>query len=49
MLVISGTIDDMIFIYGNLMQNDNISKCFIHFFNILIFQVVRGLKGQKML
>ena len=39
----------MIVIYGAYVQNDNISSCFFLFFKILIFQVVRGVKGQKMI
>ena len=38
----------MIVIYGTHVQNDNISRCFSHFFKMLIFWVVRGVKGQKM-
>ena len=51
-LYISGTIHHMIFIYDAPVY-DNISKfffCFFHFFlffKILIFWVVRGVKGQK--
>ena len=37
-----------IVIYGIHVQNDNISRCFFQFFRISIFQVVRWLKGQKM-
>ena len=48
MLHISGTIHHMIIIYGTLMENDNISRSFFLFFKILIFWVVRGVKGQKM-
>ena len=36
----------MIFIYGENVYNDYISRCF--FFKILIISFVRGLKGQKM-
>ena len=37
----------MIMISGTLVQNDNISRSFFHFFKILIFWVFRGVKGQK--
>ena len=47
-LHISRNIHHMIFICGAHVQNDNISRQFFHFFKILIFQVVRGVKGQKM-
>ena len=40
-LHISGTIHHMIFIYGTHM-------CFLHFFKILVFQVVSVVKGPKM-
>ena len=36
-----------IFIYGTVVWNDTISRCFLNFFKILIFQVVREVKGQK--
>ena len=44
-LYISGTILHMILIYGAHVWKDNISWCFLHFFKILIFWVVRGVKG----
>ena len=47
-LHISRNIHHMIFICGTHVQNDNISRQFFHFFKILIFQVVRKVKGQKM-
>ena len=47
-LHISRTIRRMIVIYGTHVQNDNISRCFLHFFKILILQFVSGIKGQKM-
>ena len=37
----------MIMIFGALVLNDDISRCFFHFFEILIFWTVRGVKGQK--
>ena len=46
-LHISRTIHHMIFIYGTHVENDNVSRCFFHYFKILIFSFVRGLKGQK--
>ena len=47
-LHISGTIHHMIVIYGTPASNDNISRWIFHFFKILIFGVVRGVKVQKM-
>ena len=38
----------MIFIYGTRVKKDNISRCFSHFFQVLIFRVNSGVKGQKM-
>ena len=46
-LSISGTIHHMIVIYITPVQNDNISGQFFYFFKILIFWVVREVKGQK--
>ena len=46
-LHISATRHHTIFIYGTDVQNDNISTCVFHFFKIMIFRVVRGVKGQK--
>ena len=46
-LHISGTIHHMILDNGTQLQNNDISWCFLHFFKILIFQVVRRVKGQK--
>ena len=43
----SRTIHHMIVIYVTSVWNDNISKCFFHFLKILIFRVVRRVKGQK--
>ena len=37
----------MIVIYGAHVWNNNIFRCFFHFFKIVIFWVVRGVKGQK--
>ena len=47
MLHISATIHHMIVINSTLVENDDISRCFFHFFEILIFWV-SGLKGKKM-
>ena len=47
-LHISETIHHMIVIYGTLVETNNISRCFFHFFKILILQIVSGLKGQEM-
>ena len=33
--------------FGTHVWNDDITKCFFQFFKILIFRVVRGVKGQK--
>ena len=45
---ISETVDHMIFIYGTHVLKNNISRHFLHFFQILIFRVNSGVKGQKM-
>ena len=42
------TIHHMIVIYDTHVQSYNISRCFFYFFKILIFWVVRRVKGQKM-
>ena len=47
-LYVSRSIHHMIFIYGTHVQNDNIYRHYFCFFKILIFWVVRGVKGQKM-
>ena len=48
-LHISGSIDDdMIVICGAHVWNDDISRCFFHFFKILISRVRRGKKWPKM-
>ena len=47
-LYISGTIHHMILIYGVHVQKDNISRYFLHFFQILIFWVNSEVKEQKM-
>ena len=39
----------MIFIYGTRVKKDNISRCFLHFFQVLIFRVNSGPKWQKTL
>ena len=46
-LHISGTIHHMIIICGTHVYNDNISSCFFQFFKVLIFQVIRRVKEQK--
>ena len=38
----------MILIFGTLVKIDYISRGFFHFYEILIFQAVKGIKGQKM-
>ena len=45
---ISVTIHYMIVIFGTHVWNDDISKSFIHFFKLLVFQVVCEVKGQKL-
>ena len=37
----------MIFIYGVHVKKDNISRCFSHFFQILIFVVNSGKRAKK--
>ena len=39
----------MIMIFGTLVENDDISSCFLHFFDIFIFWAVRGVKGLKII
>ena len=46
-LCISESIHHIIVIFGTHFQNDDISRCFFHFFKMLILWVVRVLKGQK--
>ena len=38
----------MIFIYGTHLKKDNISECFLYFFQTLIFGANSGVKGQKL-
>ena len=45
---ISGTIHHMTLIYVTHVSKDNISRLFLHFFQILIFRVNIEVKGQKM-
>ena len=47
---ISGTIHHMMFIYSAHVEKDNISRHlkFLSLFQILIFMVSSGVKGQKM-
>ena len=47
-LRISDSIYHMIVIFGTHLKNDDISRCFFHFFKMLIFWFVQVLKGQKM-
>ena len=47
-LHMSGSIYHMIVILCTYVSNVDISSCFFHFFKMLIFQVVREVKGQKM-
>ena len=47
MLHISRIKHHMIFIYDAHVWNDNTSMSFFHFFKILIFRAVKGVKGQK--
>ena len=44
---ISGTVRHLIMIFGTHVSNDDISRCFFHFFKIMIFGCVRGVKGRK--
>ena len=44
---ISGTVLNMIMIFVTLVENDDISRYFLHFFGILIFCLVIGVKGHK--
>ena len=48
MLHISGTIHHIIVICGTQVSNNDISRILFHFVKILIFLVVRRVKGQKM-
>ena len=45
-LHILGTIHHVVVIHGT-HEKDDISRCVCHFFKILIFWIVKGLKGQK--
>ena len=44
---ISKTVHHVVIIFGTHVYNNDISRHFFHFFKILIFWVVRGVKGQK--
>ena len=44
---VTGTIKHMIMIFGIVLQNDDISSHFFHFFKILIFWVVKRGKRTK--
>ena len=37
----------MVMIFGTPVYNDDISRCYFHFFDIFIFWAVRGVKGQE--
>ena len=41
------TVHHVIIIFGTLVKNDDVSRCFFHFCQISIFQAVRGVKGKK--
>ena len=43
----SGSIHHMIVIFGSHVLNNDISRCFFHFFS-MIFQIVREVTGQEM-
>ena len=43
----SGSIHHIIVIFGSHVLNNDISRCFFHFFS-MIFQIVREVTGQKM-
>ena len=47
-LDLSGAIHHMVAICGTQVENNNISRVFFYFFNILFFLVVGRVKGQKM-
>ena len=38
----------MIMIFGTLVSNGDISRCFFQFFKILVFRVLREVKVEKM-
>ena len=40
--IFSGIVHHLIIIFGTHMQNNDIVRCFFHFFKILIFWAVRG-------
>ena len=37
----------MIMIFGALVLNDDISRCFFHFFEIFVFWAVKGVKWRS--
>ena len=45
---ISGTVKHMIMIFGTFVLNDDISRCFFHFFEIFTFGAAREVNGQKL-
>ena len=47
-LHIAEIIHHIVVIYGAFVWNDDITKRFFHLFKVLIFWVVRWIKGQKM-
>ena len=46
-LYISGSVHHMIETFGTHKSSDDISRIFFHFFKILIFWVVKGVKREK--
>ena len=44
---ISGTVHHLIIIFSTHVYNDDISRLFFNFLEILIFWAVRQVKGQK--
>ena len=42
------TVHHLIIIFGTHPYNDDISRCFFHFFEILMFWAVKAVKGQNM-
>ena len=44
---ISGTIKHMIVIFGTFVLNDDVSRHFLNFFEILVFWPVSRVEGQK--
>ena len=44
---ISGTVCHLIIMFGTHVENDDISRCSFHFYEILIFLGCQRVKGQK--